>query len=144
MAPEVPRARAVDSALPLTFLRAAGRGAAREHRVADESFLLRGKHLLPDYSDFSTREASAFIGLTSELRTRWKNRDHWRIWSRMIEEKWEDETLVENLRRDMIALRDDIHRQARRLVVVVMPELSDVHESDLFGDPRMAGLYFRM
>ncbi len=54
----------------------------------------------------------------------------------MIGKRWEDEALIENLRRDMIALRDDLRRQARRLVVVVMPELSDVRESDLFGAPR--------
>ena len=110
-------------------------GPRKNVRSPDGSYV--GKHLLPDYgNEFSTREASAFIGLTSELRTRWKNRDHWRIWSRMIEEKWEDETLVENLRRDMIALRDDLRRQARRLVVVVLPELTDVRESDRFGGPR--------
>ncbi len=99
--------------------------------------------MLPDYSDFSTREASAFIGLTSELRTRWRNRDPWKNGSRMIGERWEDEALIENLRRDMIALRDDIRRQARRLVVVICAPLRAAHRTMRGPSSRMAAPFVR-
>jgi lysophospholipase L1-like esterase len=108
-------------------------------RSPDGSYV--GKYLLPESEQgFRSRDYSVFLDLWHEMHTRLKNRDAWRKWMGDLGEKWSNEELVADLRHNLEMLRDELASQNRRLIVLVLAELNDLHEPDRFALPRVTSL----
>jgi len=85
------------------------------------------------------KELSAFVALLARAKN-WVKRqaagEAWQRWIRRVVKAWQDEQLVADLRRDLACARDELRRQKRRLLVLVLPEKNDLREPEQFGAPR--------
>lgn len=122
----------------------------RKHVAApDGSFV--GEYLRPERRERRrTRDLFALVGITSELETRWKNRDPWRTWMKRLGGKWQDPAQRAELRANLVALRDALAEgpgrersadgAAPRLLVLVLPEAHALADPQRYGAPREQAL----
>lgn len=112
----------------------------RKHVAAPDGSYV-GEYLRPDRKErLRTRDLFAFVSITSELETRWKNRDPWRIWMKHLGGQWEDPSLREELRANLVALRDALAGSSSQRVVLVLPEAHVLADPARFGAPREQAL----
>lgn len=98
-----------------------------------------GKHLRPGHRPrIRTSELSALLSITSELETRWRNRDPWRAWMRAAGAEWSDPERRAALREHLAAVRDAL--APIPVLVLVLPEAHDLADPERFGMPRREAL----
>lgn len=124
--------------LTLDDLDRKGKSWPRKTVVAPDGSYV-GEYRRPGHRErLRTSELSAFLSITSELETRWRNRDPWRAWMRAAGAEWSDPERRAALREHLAAVRDAL--APTPLLVLVLPEAHDLADPERFGMPRRTAL----